>query len=134
MKYLIEKTGKIVFITYAIIVVILHVIPIGSGDINALNKTEIGTLRLDYLLHALVFIPWAIIVWLIYGINFWETPGKAFLWLFAGILFAAGAEYIQYFLPYRTFNIYDVLGNVTGVIIGASVFFWKKRLYYKQEI
>jgi len=126
MKYIIKRSGKILFIAYALIILVLHVIPIGSGDINALNQIEIGILRFDYILHALVFVPWAVIIRLVYGINFWEVSGKAFLWLFAGILFAATAEYIQYFLPYRSFNIYDVMGNVTGVIIGASVFFWKK--------
>jgi glycopeptide antibiotics resistance protein len=41
-----------------------------------------------------------------------------FLSVILGCLFAAFAEYIQYLLPYRAFNINDLLGNVFGILTG----------------
>jgi len=43
-----------------------------------------------------------------------------------GLVFAAGAEFIHYFLPYRSFNINDLIGNVSGIILG-----WGMRTIWK---
>ncbi len=117
--------GPVILLSYVFLILLLHVIPFGSS-MTALNKAEVASIRMDYLLHALVFLPWAIIVWWVYSVNFFKKPGKALLWLFAGVILAAGAEYIQYFLPYRAFNINDVIGNVSGVVLGSVVFLFKK--------
>jgi len=112
---------------YVLVIVLVHVIPLGT-DMAALNKIEVLEIRLDYLLHALAFLPWAVILWLVYGVSFRNNNiAKVLLWLLAGIMFAAAAEYVQNFLPYRAFNINDVLGNITGVVLGGVVFFWKPK-------
>lgn len=108
---------------YMLVIVLVHVLPFGS-DMAALNKVQVVSIRLDYLLHALAFMPWAVLLWLLYGVSFRKDHKKALLWLIAGIMFAAAAEYVQYFLPYRAFNINDVLGNVTGVVAGGLVLLW----------
>ncbi len=112
---------------YVLVIVLVHVIPLGT-DMAALNKIEVLEIRLDYLLHALAFLPWAVILWLVYGVSFRNNNiAKVLLWLLAGIMFAAAAEYVQNFLPYRAFNINDLLGNITGVVLGGVVFFWKPK-------
>ncbi len=119
-----KKFGTYIFVTYMTVMLLLHIMPFGS-EVAALNKIKVIDIRLDYLLHAIVFIPWAIIVWWAYGVSFRQNPGKTIFWAACGAIFAAGVEYIQLYLNYRTFNINDVLGNVAGVVLGGVVFFWK---------
>ncbi len=40
-------------------------------------------------------------------------------WMGLGIVLAAGSEGIQYWLPHRTFNPWDAVFNVLGVLLGA---------------
>lgn len=42
-------------------------------------------------------------------------------WLLTGLLFASATEGLQYFLPYRAFNINDLLANLLGVMAGFAV-------------
>lgn len=39
-------------------------------------------------------------------------------WLVIGVLFALVLEAVQYVLPYRAFNINDLLANGLGVVLG----------------
>jgi len=39
-----------------------------------------------------------------------------------GLVFATIAEFIHFFLPYRSFNINDLIGNVAGIILGWGIF------------
>jgi len=85
----------------------------------------VGDLRADYLLHMAIFLPWMILIWLY--LNKRNVTGsvrfkKALLWLTAGVVLAVFAEGIQFYLPHRSFNIMDVLANVTGVVLGSAVF------------
>jgi VanZ family protein len=38
-----------------------------------------------------------------------------------GLFLAAFCELIQLWLPYRGYNINDLIGNMTGVLLGALV-------------
>ncbi len=114
-----------------------------------LNKMELGPFRLDYLLHTLIFLPWMFVAFWgkrnkmqrtkptdnldsgpsalrSFSFSLLKTHGSSLAsprplaaWLLLGIIFAASAEGIQYWLPYRGFNIMDVLFNVLGVLIGG---------------
>ncbi len=126
---------------YIIIVLVLHIIPYGdpfggSFDLS-LNRIEIGAFRMDYLLHAAVFIFWQFLLLFRVVPKKAGDPGRlplrrrlAFqavtlgqfgLWIIAGIIFAAAAEGIQYWLPYRAFNLMDVIFNILGVLLGAAL-------------
>ena len=120
-------------VIYAIGLFILHIIPtslavFGSeGSALALNRVEIFSLRSDHLVHALVFLPWMILVWLY--LNKEKVTGikrfkMALVGLLAGLLLAGIAEGVQYWIPYRTFNPVDVIANMTGVLLGSVVFSW----------
>ena len=61
------------------------------------------------------------LLWRITGINFREHAGKALLYISLGLVFALLNEAVQYLLPYRAFNINDLLANGLGVLLGAVV-------------
>jgi glycopeptide antibiotics resistance protein len=44
-------------------------------------------------------------------------------WLLLGFLFAAGSEALQYLLPYRAYNVNDLLANMLGILVGFSLLF-----------
>lgn len=114
---------KIIIAIYSTVVFLLHIIPTGRAS---LNKIEILSFRADYLLHTAVLLPWMILVWL--HINKEEVTGsllkQIILWFIAGLLLATFSEGIQYWLPYRSFNVMDVIFNVSGVALGALIFIW----------
>jgi glycopeptide antibiotics resistance protein len=60
-----------------------------------------------------MLVPWMIFL---PGIKnrWWE-------WLLFGILFAVFVEGIQYILPYRAFNVNDLVANIIGVVIGGII-------------
>lgn len=107
---------KYLFFSYLTVVVVVSVIPTGSSVDTALNDTYVlDLLRLDYLMHALVYIPF---------VSLWRMgwPGRSW-WMVVGggLIFAACCEGIQFWLSYRAFNVNDLFGNMTGVVLGAIV-------------
>ncbi len=50
------------------------------------------------------------------------------MWIAALLLFAAATEWIQYYLPYRAFNINDLISNCLGIILGLILTFAVKQL------
>jgi len=59
------------------------------------------------------FIPWAF---------FRPAFGiKPSWWFLPGLLFAAGSEGVQYLLPYRAWNINDLVANSLGVVFGFGI-------------
>jgi VanZ family protein len=113
------KNSKIHFGLYTLGILLLVCLPINGKDqfFGHLNDTYIINIRLDYISHFVLFIPWVTIGYVAFG------KESAFLnfdaYELSGLLaFAACSEYIQYYLPYRTFNINDLLANVFGVLLG----------------
>lgn len=104
------RNKKFLFL-YIGTILLLGVLPLNTS--SELNNITILRLRGDYFLHALMFVPWA----------FFRPVKKlrVFIWLIIGLAFAAGSETLQYFLPYRAFNINDLVANMLGVVIGILV-------------
>jgi glycopeptide antibiotics resistance protein len=71
-------------------------------------------IRGDYFFHALTFIPWAFFMA--------AMKQRPWTWLFLGLLFSTGTELLQYLLPYRRFNINDLISNSLGILIGLLIF------------
>ena len=70
-------------------------------------------LRMDHLLHASVFVPCVLFLWDLYGLKgrewaSWATA-VAIGWL---------TESVQWLLPYRGFDINDMVANLLGVTLG----------------
>ena len=113
-------------VVYTLLILLLAVLPLNSTSL-ILNNTYVISIRLDYLVHFAVYIPWMFLVWVAYKVNFRSNFKKAFLWILIGLLFACVSEGIQYFLTYRSFNINDMLGNSIGVVLGSAFFAFPTR-------
>ncbi len=106
---------KIIVFLYLVTVAVITVIPLG-GISTSLSGTDVFSLRLDYLLHALVFIPL---------LPLWKlTWPHHSLWMVipAALLIAAAAELSQLWNPHRAYNINDLLGNVLGVVLSIPIY------------
>ena len=49
------------------------------------------------------------------------SQSQQLFWLLTGLLFASATEGLQYFLPYRAFNINDLLANLIGIMAGFAL-------------
>jgi len=106
------QSKKIIFSIYILIILLLVLLPI-NGKGSKINHTYILTLRLDYIFHTFLFLPWMFL-------NPMKTIQiKTKAWLIVGLLFASFTECIQYVVPYRAFNVNDMLANSMGVIFSA---------------
>ena len=106
---------------YIFLIVLLMTLPI-NRESSLLNNVYIVHIRLDYLAHMLVFLPFLFLIRRVYKLGVLPC-------LILGALFAAFSEYLQYLLPYRAFNINDLIGNVAGIVTGSvllipPVFAW----------
>ena len=103
---------KNLLILYLIAVFLMVIAPLG-GFATTLNSITVISLRLDYLLHALMFFP-LMVLW---RLGFPYHP----LWLIlvGGFSMAIGMEGLQYLLPYRAYNVNDMLGNGAGILMGC---------------
>ena len=114
-----KRIPRILFLLYCFAIILLTVLPI-DGESSSLNNTYFVTIRLDYLLHSLVFLPFLPLA--TYSISITSGNLKPTiripLLIIIGILFAIITEVIQHFLPYRTFNINDLIANTLGVLLG----------------
>jgi VanZ family protein len=102
-------------------VFLLTILPINTT--SQINNITVLHFRGDYLVHALIFIPW-MFFYSAMKINKW-------IWLLYGFLFAAASEAIQAPLPYRVFNINDMAANLIGITIGTLIFMLTFKLIFK---
>jgi len=86
------------------------------------------SIRLDYFLHGLIYVPLVFVTWTDRDIDTFTMPFKALVWIMILLLFAAVTEWIQYFLPYRAFNINDLMANITGVLIGLILIVFVEKI------
>ncbi len=95
---------------YFVVVMLLLWLPL-SGLGVALNSYVFG-LRADHLVHAIVFVPCVVLLRSV--CLQWRTVA---VWG-AALLFALVTECVQYFLPYRSFDVNDLIANTLGVTLG----------------
>jgi len=53
------------------------------------------------------------------GLKFWKRAALVLL----VVLFGVVIEFVQYYLPYRTFNPVDIFANVCGVVFGSLLWY-----------
>jgi VanZ family protein len=120
----VTRNIKPLFYIYTVILVLIAVLPINSSG-TSINHTFIVSIRMDYLLHFAIFLPWMFLMRLYSGLSFQVSILRPVLWVIAGLLLAMSTEMVQYVLPYRTFNINDLLANGLGVVLGFLFFIIK---------
>ena len=103
------------------------VLPINSGS-SALNDHYTLHIRWDYLLHALVYMPLPVLLGLTFRKKSKEQLAHPFsksrFWIqvvLISLFVTALFELLQMILPYRAFNINDLLANGVGAIMGLVV-------------
>jgi glycopeptide antibiotics resistance protein len=102
------------FWIYLIAILLLITLPINTpGSKFYLNNITVVKIRGDYFFHALTFIPWAFFM-----VAMKQRP---WTWLVLGLLFSTGTELLQYLLPYRRFNINDLISNSLGIFLGIGI-------------
>lgn len=116
------------FIGYIILIILLIILPI-NGRETRINHTYILKLRLDYIFHALLFTPWMFFYDVVKFYTIFKNF-KLFAWFCNGILFCIFSEVLQYIVPYRTFNINDMIANCIGIVLGLMIFIltWTKKI------
>jgi VanZ family protein len=111
---------RYLFWSYLIFLIVLALLPLNGASSVALNHVHIIRIRLDYLIHSVLFIPWVFLYIHAFRPVKWQG---ILLMICLGLLAAFTAEWVQYFLTYRTYNINDLLSNFLGVLLGAIILF-----------
>lgn len=90
------------------------------GSLIPLNNFVLG-IRLDHLLHASVYIPctWFLMDWVLKRVS-GRMRGFGRLWTLA-VLVGVVTETVQYLLPYRGFDVNDLVSNFMGTTLGWLV-------------
>lgn len=116
-KFIIQKSVWI----YMLIITIISIVPVNNAKFP-LNDNYVLEVRLDYLAHFIIFIPLMYLIRLSSEVNFKKDFKQILLWVFAALLFSWVTEGIQFFIPYRAFNVNDLLANTIGVLLGSLTF------------
>ena len=91
-----EKHINVLFYFYTFILVILAILPINNSE-SEINHTHIVHIRLDYLLHFAIFIPWVFLLFVKTGVNIRSNLKGSIIYILLGFIFAFAHEAIQYF-------------------------------------
>ena len=93
------------------------------------SSTEFLFLRMDYLVH---FGAYFLLAQFFF---FWQSNGylvlfkrQFLLFLTGAVLLAVGSEFLQMFIPGRSFNEYDLLSNSIGLAAGIIL----PQIYYRK--
>ena len=118
-----KKTVRLAALLYTGVILFLVALPINGEDqfLGGLNDNYVLQIRFDYISHVLMFLPWVLMGAYGWQLHCMNTFRIGILCLLA-LLFAVFCEYLQWLLPYRTFNINDLMSNSLGVILGFLLF------------
>ncbi len=105
---------RVILGLYLVSLAVMVVVPLDGLNMS-LADVFVLELRLDYLLHLLVFMP-LVVLW---HLGFPRHP--VWMVLGVGLALAVGLEGVQYLLSYRSFNVNDALANAAGIGAGGLV-------------
>lgn len=100
---------------------ILNLIPIGSGNSSSMSSNKLFRFRLDYLAHSFTFLAFAWL-WIWGKIKGYKWFARYELPLYIAVVFlcALGFEYAQKLVPWRTFNPMDLYYNLIGASLSVA--------------
>jgi len=104
---------RVLFSVYIVLILWVSLNP--SSGITRLGINE-SSYRVDYFLHAIAFLVLPIIAYFSSS----DNKKRKFWWILIAIsvVIAIGTEFLQNFVPDRTFNPLDILSNLSGLFIG----------------
>lgn len=131
------KYCKKIFWIVTTIIIVQAIAPI-NGVNSKLNNTYLFYLRLDYLVHVAMFACLSVLFRLAYYPEKSLVFSKAVFYFSVMLTAAFCSEAIQWLVPYRVFNINDLIANFLGVILSFPLirqgrFFFKNRRKYLQS-
>ena len=108
-----EKLLNIKFITYNYLLILLlgSVLPLNPVS-SSMNDNYTLHIRWDYLLHALVYMPLPVLL------GMYLKKGSWIRIVLFTLPVTVLLEVLQLAIPYRTFNINDLMANIVGATIG----------------
>jgi glycopeptide antibiotics resistance protein len=120
-----KKTVLFIRIIYILLIILIGIMSIIPD--TALDKVS-DTYKLfsgGYLFHILAYGVFCFFA-LMYNITYQRH--SLFIMLLFISIYSIILEVIQYFLPYRTFNLYDILASLIGVAVGVVFYFLYRSL------
>ncbi len=102
---------------YLLLLLAGALIPLGNGLATLSNNYTLNV-RADYLLHALFYIPLPVVLLL----SKWGRKGGWVPVILISLLVIILFESVQLLVPYRAFNINDLIANGVGVLIGLGLY------------
>lgn len=93
-----------------------------------------GMLSVDKYVHVGIFFIQVIL--LLYGAKILRiVSGKAYLtYLIIGVTYGIAIEFIQQFIPLRSFELNDMLANTCGAILAVLVFYVGERYFLIRKV
>ncbi len=124
-----EKLLNIKFITYSYLLILLlgTVVPLHSVS-APLNDNYTLHIRWDYLLHALVYMPLPVLL------GMYLSKGSWIRIVLFTLPVAILLEVLQMVIPYRFFNINDLMANFVGAIIGFMLIPVFRKLFSRASL
>lgn len=99
---------------------IITVLLADLGDPSQWNNGRLGPVRVDLLVHLLLFLPWGMMARYLWAPAFSSGPFSSYAMLMLiGLLLAISLESAQYFLSYRIFSWEDMGINIGGLLVGS---------------
>lgn len=132
-----KKLLKIKFIFYAYMIILFlgTIIPINSVS-PSLNDNYTLHIRWDYLLHALVYMPLPVLLAMALKKGFPEKSiqqnNKTKFWIrivLITLVITSLLESLQLIIPYRAFNLNDLVANWVGAIFGLMLILIFRKTY-----
>ena len=110
----IKPYSKYLFIAWMVIIMTVSSIP----KLPAIKiETERGIIRLDYLIHICEYGSLAFLAFLSFADDNFRLNLRKYALLTAGlIVFSLIDEFHQKLIPGRTFNVKDIISNLTGIV------------------
>ncbi len=116
-------------LAWFIVVLALALIPTPSSIDTKLDIGKIE-IRFDYLYHIITFAI-ATLLAVLYSQKPFPSPeppalrparrSRLVIFISLILLFSIAHEYLQKLIPYRSFNINDIISNLLGVILGIII-------------
>lgn len=122
-----EKLYRLTFFLGYVSVLVVTFVPV-FGNLSSIEiGPDIFKIRLDFFLHFAVYF--VICLYYLVGLKFGYTLFRKNAFpKFLSMLFllAILTEVVQIWIPLRSFNIFDLLSNIFGIIIGMIVIYGSK--------
>ena len=121
-KELIVRFYRILFWTGYSMVLLASLVPV-SRDLHAINiGPPVLKLHFDQLLHAVVYFIITLYYYIGNAFNIKLLDSNSNLKFFSlAVVLAILTELVQIAVPTRSFNYFDILWNISGILTGAGI-------------